>query len=74
MSLYFWTLNTGKSLIKFRDNLVTNLNKIKGELEMRKHTRFYHCPNCHIEMNEENALLENYTCKECGELLHLKGH
>jgi transcription initiation factor TFIIE subunit alpha len=70
--IYFWTLNTGKGLLKFKDNLTKTLDGLKAQLNVRKTERFYHCPNCSIESNEENALLYQYTCPECGEVLQLK--
>ena len=70
--IYFWTLNTGKGLSKFRDNLTKSLESLRSQLAVRKTERFYHCPNCAIESKEENALLYQYTCPECGEVLQLK--
>lgn len=70
--IYFWTLNTGKGLLKFRETLMKNLENFKNQLNVRKTERFYYCSNCNIESNEENALLYQYTCPECGEVLQLK--
>lgn len=69
---YFWTLNTGKGILKFRENLMKTLENLKNQLNVRKTERFYYCANCNIESNEENALLYQYTCPECGEVLQLK--
>lgn len=69
---YFWTLNVGKGLLKFREHLLKNMEGIRHEMNLKKTVRFYHCPNCGIESNEESALLYQYTCPECGEVLQLK--
>lgn len=69
---YFWTLNTGKGLMKFRENLQKEVEKLNNQLNLRKTERFYYCANCNIESNEETALLYRYTCPECGEVLQLK--
>lgn len=69
---YFWTLNIGKGLLKFKDNLSKSVEALKDQLNKKKTERFYHCPNCNIESNEETALLYQYTCPECGEVLQLK--
>jgi len=69
---YFWTLNTGKGLLKYKETLKTELDSLKNLLHSRKTKKFYSCPNCNIEFNEENALLHDYTCPECGEILQLK--
>jgi len=58
---YFWTLNIGKGLFRLRVQMNT-----------KKTERFYHCASCGLESNEENALLYQYTCPECGEVLQLK--
>jgi len=70
--IYFWTLNSGNSLVKFKEKLVRDLNGLEAQLSLRKSKQFYICPNCNIEYNEESALLGNYVCPECGEVLNLK--
>lgn len=69
---YFWTLNTGKSLMKFRDKLVLSMNALKVQIDIKRTKTFYNCPNCAIEYAEDQALLNEYTCVECGEILILK--
>lgn len=69
---YYWTLNSGKSLIKFRDTLIKNIETQQQQLAGRKSGRFYTCKNCLIEFSEETALLNNYTCSECGQVVELK--
>jgi len=69
---YFWTINLGKSLSKFRDSLTRQINDLKEQLANKQKGRFYYCPLCKAEFNEEDALLNNYTCPECGELMQLK--
>jgi len=70
--IYFWTLNIGKGLFKLREKIVKDIENLKGQLNLKKTGRFYHCANCAIESNEESALLYQYTCPECGEVLQLK--
>ncbi|MBX4196366.1 hypothetical protein KW805_02145 [Candidatus Pacearchaeota archaeon] len=69
---YFWTLNSGKSLLKFREKLLKNIEDLKTQASTRKTKQFFYCPNCTIEYTEENALLHDYTCPECGEILQVK--
>lgn len=69
---YYWTLDTSKSLDNLRRVIVNDINHLEGQLGTRKNERFYHCPNCDLEMNEENALLNNFTCPECGEVFVLR--
>jgi transcription initiation factor TFIIE subunit alpha len=69
---YFWTLNLGKSLIKFKENISKVMAHLNNELQNRKTGRFFYCTNCDIEYSEEDALTHNYTCPECGDPLQLK--
>ncbi len=69
---YFWTLNSGKSLLKFRDNLIKMIEQLRQQLSQRKSARFFYCKNCNIESTEEAALSNQYTCSECGDVLELK--
>lgn len=69
---YFWTLNQDKSLARFKDSLLKSIEQLKVTLNSKKTERFYHCPNCDLEFNEENAIINDYTCPECGEVLQLK--
>lgn len=70
--IYFWTLDTGKGLLKFKEHLVKKIETLKNQVNVKKTERFYHCVNCSIESNEETSLLYQYTCPECGEVLQLK--
>lgn len=69
---YFWTMNVGKGLLKHKENIEKELEGLRNLLSSRKTKKFYNCPGCNIEFNEENALLHNYACPECGEILGLK--
>lgn len=69
---YFWTLNIGKSLYKFKDKLVSDIATLEQQIHTKKNNQFFGCPNCMMEYNSENALLNQYTCPECGEVLQLK--
>ena len=70
--IYYWTLNLDKSLLKLQDSLLKDLEHLKQQIHLKKTERFYSCENCGSEFNEENALLNNYTCVECGSILQLK--
>lgn len=70
--IYFWTLNTGRGLARFKEHLVKDIENARTRLEARKKERFFYCPSCNLEANEEIALQHQYTCPECGEVLQLK--
>ncbi|MEK6888531.1 MAG: hypothetical protein AABW80_00300 [Nanoarchaeota archaeon] len=69
---YFWTLNSGKSLARFNGKLSEELQKLKSHLENRRAGRFYYSPSADLEYTEEQALINDYTCPETGEVLVLK--
>jgi transcription initiation factor TFIIE subunit alpha len=70
--IYFWTLETEKSLSKFLESTQEETAKLKDELKSRENERFYMCPECEAEYAEEPSLLNNFTCPECGEILQIK--
>lgn len=69
---YFWTLETEKGLLKYKERLEEEKDKLEKDLKSRQSEHYYYCKNCDVEYNEENALLHEYTCPECGETLEMK--
>lgn len=69
---HFWTLNLEKSIVKFRENLAKKTDGLKQQIATRRNARFYICETCGKELGEEDALIHEYTCPECGTLLTLK--
>jgi transcription factor E len=69
---YFWKIETLKALEFLKDGLVKKINQIEHQVKSRETKRFYVCERCHIELAEENALLHDFTCNECGDILTLK--
>jgi len=69
---YFWTLDIGKSFILLRNKMVEEKANLEHQFHSKEAKRFYYCENCDIEMSEENALIHDFTCPECGEVFKLK--
>ncbi len=69
---YFWTLNPEKGMLKYKEGISKSMDLINNQIRSKKTERFFFSPNCSIEFNEETALLNEYTCPECGEILQLK--
>ena len=69
---YFWTLNVEKSLELLESNVRKELEVLRNQLKNRESRRFYVCNSCKIEVNEETALMHNFTCSECGEVYELQ--
>jgi len=69
---YFWTLNTEKSLVLLEHNVLYEIEILKSQLKSRENKRYYVCNTCKVELNEETALLHNFTCSECGQVYGLQ--
>ena len=69
--IYFWTLDVVKSLELLEKKVNHQLENLKHQLSNRKLKRFYVCNTCNIEVGEETALLNQFTCQECGQVYEL---
>ncbi|HRZ85953.1 MAG TPA: hypothetical protein P5277_04205 [Candidatus Paceibacterota bacterium] len=68
---YFWTFNIEKALLFLQKSLIKEIEQLEHQLKSRQVKRFYICKTCNSEISEENALLHNFTCLECGEVYEL---
>lgn len=69
---YFWTLDEHKCLVNYKASITKEVDIQQGILAARKTKQFYICKNCNIEASDEQALLNEFTCVECGEVYSLK--
>jgi len=69
---YFWRIEILRSLGFLRQILEKKINQMNHQIESREKKFFYVCKKCNIEFNEENALLRDFTCGECGEVFAVK--
>lgn len=69
---YYWTLDLGKSLSKYKERLENEIETLRNQISTKKSTTFFYCKNCGLEFSQESALLHDYTCHECGEALEIK--
>jgi len=69
--IYFWTFNIMKSLEVLEQTWNNEIINLKNDLAKKQTQRFYKCKLCGREVNEENALITNFTCSECGEVYGL---
>ena len=70
--IYFWKIENLKSLELLRENYKNKISQISHQIENRENKIYYVCEKCGIEFNEENALLNNFTCPECGSVFVIK--
>lgn len=69
---YFWTLNVEKSLELLEKRVSDEIDSLKNQLKSRENKRYYVCNTCKVEVSEETALLNNFTCNECGQVYELQ--
>jgi len=65
---YFWKIENMKSLEFLKEMLSKKIENINNQIRSREAKVFYICPECHVEYNEENSLLHDFTCPECGQV------
>ena len=69
---YFWKIEVLKSLKFLEDIYLKSIDNLNHQLKSRQEKQFYVCGRCNIEITEENALLRDFVCDECGEVYSLK--
>jgi len=69
---YFWRLETLRILEFLKGILKKRIDKLSNQIESREVKTFYICERCNIEYNEENALLHDFTCNECGSVFSVR--
>ncbi|MGD9276034.1 MAG: hypothetical protein PVJ67_02580 [Candidatus Pacearchaeota archaeon] len=69
---YFWKVENLKALEFLQTALIKRISQLNQQIKNRSGKMFYICGRCSIEFNEENALLYEFACPECGELFSVK--
>ena len=71
---YFWKIEVLKSLEFLKNILDKKIADYNKQIKIRNSHQFYICERCNIELDEEHALLNGYTCNECGDVLTIKNN
>jgi transcription factor E len=69
---YFWKMEVIKSLEFLKNVRLKQMNNMNNQIKNRETKQFYICERCNIEVNEETALLYDFTCNECGEIFKIR--
>ncbi len=69
---YFWKIEVLKTLEFLKAEILRRMEQINDQIKSREVKQFYVCPLCHVEFTEENALLHDFACPECGNILAIK--
>jgi len=68
---YFWTLEEVSSLEFLRRVIQDKIDQLTRQIDSRMKERFYECKICSTEYKEEEALVNNFACTECGTIYEL---
>ncbi len=68
---YFWTLDILKTLEFSESRILESIKNLSSQKKNRESKRFYICKICNIEVSEETALLNSFTCIECGSVYEM---
>lgn len=71
---YFWKIEILKSLEFLKTVLRERIERTGKQINSRETKNFYVCKKCNIEYNEENALLQDFVCMECEQILEIKNN
>ncbi len=69
---YFWKIEVMKSLEFLREAILKQMEQVQHQIKSRETKEFYTCETCNIEFNEETALVHNFICNECGNIVSRK--
>lgn len=69
---YFWKIEVLKTLQFLRDAVSKKMEQLEHYIKSREKKQFYVCERCNVEYTEENALLHNFSCEECGGVFSAK--
>lgn len=69
---YFWKIEALRALDFLKKKVEHNIFQTENQIKSREENQFYVCNRCNIELKEENALLYDFTCQECGAIFELK--
>lgn len=63
---YFWKIEIAKSLEFLKSKLNQRKDVFTNQINKREANQFYVCELCNIEFSEEHAMMNDFTCNECG--------
>jgi transcription initiation factor TFIIE subunit alpha len=69
---YYWKFEIMKCLLFLKDLLAKRLEELDKEMSDRHKKVFYVCESCGLEYTEEESLLKDFTCDECGQIFSTK--
>ena len=69
---YYWKFEIMKCLEFLKNNILESKERFLTQIQRRQEKQFYVCEDCGLEYSEDDALLMEFECDECGELFTIK--
>ena len=69
---YYWRFEILKCLEYIKNLTLKQKLEIEEDIFLKNSKIFYECAPCGLEFDEDQALLMNFTCDECGEVFTVK--
>jgi transcription initiation factor TFIIE subunit alpha len=69
---YFWKIEDLKTFEFLKEIILKKMSQINNQIKNRETKNFYVCERCSIELSEENAILYDFTCDQCGDIFTMK--
>ncbi len=69
---YFWKIEPLKTLEFFKSTLSKKRDSILNQIKHRTENHYYICERCNIELEESQAILQNFLCNECGDVFTME--
>lgn len=67
--IYFWTFRPTEAEKAVAMNYKKRLELLQRQMEREQAHEYYICPDRCVRMTLENAMENNFTCRECGKIL-----
>jgi transcription factor E len=69
---YYWKFEIIKCLEFLKKKLLESRERFQTQIDRREQKQYYICEYCNLEYSEDEAILMDFTCDECGELFTTK--
>lgn len=69
---YYWRFEIAKCLDFLKKRLLESRERFQTQIDRRENKQYYICEYCNLEHSEDEALLMEFACDECGELFTTK--
>ncbi|MFP4111953.1 MAG: hypothetical protein ACLFPQ_06820 [Candidatus Woesearchaeota archaeon] len=69
---YYWKLNMSRMNVLVENVSATAIRNLNNRLKKEKTTQFFECRDNCVRLDQDAALIHNFKCPECGQVLMLE--